>query len=459
MNTHAKILIAVVLILALLLGAAAGGYFWYRSAHIKVDGIIYEKDMANLDLRGQNISAEHFHHLQEAFPNCSISWDVPFQNTVYADDITEISVTSLTEEDVKQLQYFKNLQTVNAVNCPDFEMIMLLQKSYPQCNVDYSVEIAGETQGKDTASLSFPEGKGDFHQLMEKLQYLPKLKTVHFEEPGLMPEELNQLTEKYPHIQFSWVKTVFGQQLPSDTRELDISGMNFESVEEVEKQAGYLPGLEKLTMCDTKLPYDDIAAFREHVRGKCKVIFNVKIGQFNVRTDETWFMPTKFHKDVKDKDVQNLKYCEDMICIDLGHNVMKNLEWVKGTPHLKYLIVADGPLQDVTPLGTLKELKFLELFMTDIRDISPLVGCTALEDLNVARIPADVRPLAEMTWLKNLWISGGRVPKEDVAYLQEKLPNTHIDAALHHNCTGRGWRQSQNYIDMRNMVGMPIFAE
>ena len=459
MSTHVKILITAAVLLALLLGVTAGGYFWHRSAHVKVDGVIYDRNTEYLDLRGQDISMERYQHLREAFPDCRIAWDVPFQNAAYANDITEMTVTSISGEDIDQLQYFENLQKVDATGCRDLQMVKRLQEAYPRCDVDYTVEIDGLTLARDTESLKFSEGRGDFDQLMENLQYLPQMKTLYFDEPSLLPEQLTALMEQYPEIHMSWDKTVFGKKMPSDTKELDISGKKFTSIQEVERQAGYLTGLKKLTMCDTGLPYDEIAGFRERVRGKCKVIFNVKIGQMTVRTDETWFMPTKFHKDVKDKDAQNLKYCEDMICIDLGHNVMKNLEWVKGTPHLKYLIVADGPLQDVTPIGTLKELKFLELFMTDIRDITPLLGCTALEDLNLARIPADVKPIAKMTWLKNLWISGGRVPKEDVEYLQKHLPHTHIDAAMHHNCTGRGWRQSQNYIDMRNMVGMPIFAE
>ena len=457
MSTHIKILTVIVLLLAILLGVLSAGWLIYRKSHVKVDGIIYEKSLKQLDLRGKSVSVEEYLHLKESLPHCEIAWDVPFQNTVYSSDITEIAVTSLSQQDVERLQYLPNLQKVDATACFDYAAIQALMDAHPDWQVDYNVRIDGQVLFKDTKHIAFPEGRGNYDDLLNNLAYLPQVETITFEEPELMPEELSAIREKYPDIKISWMKTVFGEKRSDDTRELDISGTRFSSIQEVENQAAYLPGLEKLIMCDTGLKNDDIAGFRERVRGTCKVIWNVQVGRFNVRTDETWFMPTKFHMDIKDIHAQNLKYCEDMICIDLGHNMMKNLEWVKGTPHLKYLIIADCPLQDVTPLGTLKELKFLELFMTDIRDISPIVGCTALEDLNVARIPADLTPLAEMKWLKNLWASGGRVSKKDAAFLREQLPNTRIDTSYAHDCTGRGWRESQNYIDMRNILGMPLF--
>ncbi len=459
MRKNVKTLTAAAVILAIVLAGIAGGYFWCRSHYVMVDGVRYNQKASQLDLLGKEITLEHYQHIQKALPDCTILWNVPFQQRSYASNTEKISISSLTKEDVEMLRYLPNLKQVDATNCFDYQALHMLREALPECQIDYCVAFGNQIIPMDAQELTLQRGEENYEELSERLAYLPQLKQVSFVEPELTPQELDQLLTAYPDIDFKWTKTVFGQTLPNDTEELDISGMKFETVEDIENQAGYLSGLKKLIMCDTGLENDDIAAYRERARSKYKVVWNVKIGQFNVRTDETWFMPTKFHKDVKDSDMRNMKYCEDMICIDLGHNVMKNIDWVRGTPHLKYLIIADCPLRDIQALGTLKELKFLELFMTDIRDISPLLGCTALEDLNVARIPANLRPLAEMKWLKNLWMSGGRVSKEDEAYLREQLPNTRIDAALHHNCTGRGWRQLQNYIDMRNILDMPIFAE
>ena len=39
------------------------------------------------------------------------------------------------------------------------------------------------------------------------------------------------------------------------------------------------------------------------------------------------------------------------------------------------------------------------------------------------------------------------------AEFQEYLPDTHL-MFLHHSSTGNGWRQLQNYYDMRDILGM-----
>ena len=456
MSTHARILIALIVVLELLLGLVAGGYFWFRSAYIKVDGILYEKDLPSLDLRGQDVSMEHFQHLRESLPNCLIYWEIPFGDTSYPEDTTEIRVSSLTEEEVDQLQYFRNLQRVDATDCRDYEMISLIQQDYPQIHVDYVVEIDGQTLAPDTESLEFSEGRGEFGELMANLRYLPRMKTIYFDEPGIPAEGLESLMKEYPEIRMSWDKTVFGQRLPSDTRELDISGMKFKTVKEIEDQANYLTGLEKLIMCDTRLDNEQIAAFRARSRDKYQVIWNVQVGAAQLRTDQKGFIPSNFNLRVTNKDTENLKYCEGLLAVDFGHISVSELSWVSGTPHLKYLILGDGDVQneDLAPLAQLKELEYLEIFMSPVTDISPLAGLTSLRDLNLSRSYVDVGPLGKMPWLRNLWLENNKLNQAEKKYLYENLPNTNIDWTNDPTCHGKGWRRMPSYYDMRDLLGM-----
>ena len=125
---------------------------------------------------------------------------------------------------------------------------------------------------------------------------------------------------------------------------------------------------------------------------------------------------------------------------------------------MKYLIVVDGPLLYIDPIGSLKELIYLELFWNQISDFTPLLGCTALQDLNISRNHGDPLVFKDMPWLKNLWVNMNHTVKPDVrALLSESLPDTHIvfDCSWP---TGDGWRQLQNYYDMRDIVDMPYFT-
>ena len=145
-----------------------------------------------------------------------------------------------------------------------------------------------------------------------------------------------------------------------------------------------------------------------------------------------------------------------MICIDIGHHPVKDISFVRYMPHLKYLILTDTAVQDISPLENAKELIYLEFTFGIIRDYTPLLGCTALEDLNMDNLWyfADPTPLYQMTWLKTLFWEGcsGSV----ILKLQEALTETRLDfTGSTSNSVGTGWRNLQNYYDMRDILGMP----
>ena len=72
---------------------------------------------------------------------------------------------------------------------------------------------------------------------------------------------------------------------------------------------------------------------------------------------------------------------------------LTNIDFVKGMPHLQILILAhNGQLQDISPISSCKELIFLELDWSAVKDFTPLVGCTSLEDLNIGLTYPSVEP-------------------------------------------------------------------
>ena len=120
-------------------------------------------------------------------------------------------------------------------------------------------------------------------------------------------------------------------------------------------------------------------------------------------------------------------------------------------PHLKYLILADTKVTDLTPLTGLKELAFLELFMLDIKDYAPLESLTGLEDLNLYYTFGDPNVILRMTWLKNLWWNGcdGEVQLQ----LRETMPDCKFSFNSF-SSTGAGWRKLPNYYAQRDMLGL-----
>jgi len=459
-----KWIIALASVAVLAAGCILGYQLWYRNNHIFVEDTVYEKELTFLDLRGTGRSLEYYEQVRSQLPDCEIRYDLPFQGGFYADDTTELTITALTAEEVELLDYLPRLKTVNAAGCTDYEQLLALQARRTDCTVHYTVTIGGEEYPEDTAQLVFQEEQPDIQELMEQLTWLPRMESIFIEEPEAPAAELLALRQAFPQIGIQWNKTAFDVSYPSDVTEIDLSGMILESPEDVVEPLSYFPELEKVIMCKcgsdprTRFDNETMAAFREKMRPEYTVVWSMSIYGIPVRTDDTYFMPIKYGvSEVHDYQLEQLIYCEDMLCVDLGHMAVRKLDWVTGMPHLKYLIVADGPLVYIEPLSTCKELVYLELFDTHISDYTPLLGCTALEDLNVADTFGDIMVFKDMPWLKNLWINRNGVTQAEHDELQAALPNTRIESK-HGFITGNGWRQIDNYFKMRDLLGMPYNA-
>ena len=511
-------LIAVVVCLALVLGGMVFGLFWYRNNHVFVEGEAYPKKAEYLNLRDSGISIAHYEAIREALPNCRIYWDVPFQGKYYPDDTRSLAVSAITEEELPLLQYLPQLEVIDANGCQNFDHIAMLVQAYPdvrvlyhvtvdgqtldqdttevtlsslsdgeveqlehlskltavhaegctdypqllalqelrpECAITYTVPMLGQEYAQDTESLSFSNTE-DVAELITNLAYLTELKALYLEEPSAAAGDLRTLLETYPEVEISWTKTVMGKTHTNTDTDIDLSGGKVTSLEEVEAAMAYFPNAETVFLGKCDLDNEAVAQFREEKRSDYKVAWNVKVCGAWIRTDDTYFMPVKYNIKVTDDQLGNLVYCEDMLCVDLGHKTVKNLDWLSGMPHLKYLIVAHNTLRELGPIGQLKELIYLEVWDTWATDYTALYGCTALEDLNVSKayLDIDLKQFGEMPWLKNLWLNENNASKSEKAYLAEHLPDTYI-CYDGYSPTAGGWRELQNYYDMRDLLEMP----
>ncbi|MBE5810320.1 MAG: leucine-rich repeat domain-containing protein [Clostridiales bacterium] len=214
-----------------------------------------------------------------------------------------------------------------------------------------------------------------------------------------------------------------------------------------------LPNLKKVDMFSTQIYTKDIdklaAAFPDIEFG-----WTMRIGDHWVRTDATAF--STLHNNSSpahtEKQFQYLKYCKNLLALDIGHNGVKDLSFLYDLPNLKVLILACNiNLKDITPVGSLKDLEYLELFKNDINDISCLANCTNLLDLNICfnRIK-DWTPIHGLTNLERLWVYNSNnwseqypVDRKVVADLKAALPNCHIDSTSY--STLGGWREHDRY--------------
>ncbi len=391
--------------------------------------------------------------LWKQYPQVDVRYTVPIGGQEYTPDATAVTPTTLTQTDVQNLSGLPNLQKIDGTGCRDFVILRQLERDHPEWDVQYITSIAGTEFTPTTRSLELTGAA--YEELSIGLAAMPELKTLSVHAPNATGAQMLQLREEYPNVEIHWDLEVFGQTFPDDAAEVDISNQPISSIDEAKQIAALFPNLTKLIVNSVGIDNEVMAAYREEVRSDYKVVWTIYFSdKCKGRTDDTYFMPTKQGEYYfKDSYTHDLRYFEDMVCLDLGdHNNVKNIEYVAFMPHLKYLILAWTQVTDLSPISNCKELIYLEVDHCIVHDYTPLLGCTALEDINIgdAQYQVDVTPLTQMPWLKNVWAQD-RSPR-DGQILREGLPNTHVVTSK--PPAGQGWRNLQNYYDMRDYLGM-----
>lgn len=475
--------------------------------------------LRQLDLREIPIQPAEYEHLQQTFPDCRILWKVPFQNGYWDNQSTEVSISVMNAHEKAMLEYFPHLKTLDARGCPDYESLAILRAENPDWNVmytmdlgdvqlrenttectvtdnnirnliaftnylpeleavdatacrdyeaimtllenpklklEYAVEIGGIDHRQNTTQITLENA--NVQEALERLRYLPHLTDMTF--IGEIPnnEDMYLLKSQYPHITMHWEFELFGVPTSSTATELILNEIPMESTDEIENALKYFYRLERVEMCDCGISGEDMDALNQR-HPDTRFIWMVHVGVGSLRTDAVGCIPYhlnyNLHRPFYDKEAKDLKYCTDLIALDLGHMMVSDLSMLQYMPNLKYLILGDMErVEDFSYIAGLEELVFLEIFQTKFTDVSLLMNMKKLEDLNISWTNLEnPELLKEMTWLKRLWCTNIGTSKEFFQELSAALPDTLVYYTSFHPTEG-GWRNSQNYRDMRDTLNM-----
>ncbi len=93
-----------------------------------------------------------------------------------------------------------------------------------------------------------------------------------------------------------------------------------------------------------------------------------------------------------------------------------------------------------------------------MEDLTPLINCTKLQDLNIcyiyARHDKAYEALVQMPWLERLWYCGNALTPEEVEGLKAAMPNCEMFLQDRAESTGGGWRDHPHYYEMRDVFEM-----
>ena len=398
------------------------------------------------------------------FPAVAFSWHVPTADGAGDGNSTALAVKTLScDELTALLPLLPRLETVDLAAAPLEEAeIDALTAAWPELRFRYPVDVWGTAVMSDASELTLGAGAaGDAEALKKALGRLHALQRLDLRGAELSPVELKALLPLCP-ADTSYDIFLFGRTFSADSEELDLSGTPVSDTAGIEAAVSLMPKLKKVVMCDCGLSDEEMDALDRKYDG-VRFVWTVYFSLYSLRTDETVFCASNLRSrgfvapHVSSEELAPLRYCRDLIALDLGHMFFTDLDFLKDMTHLKYLILVEERFHDISVLGGLEELEYLELFNNTIDDLSPLLNCKALRHLNVGYTRGyDPAPLYEMTWLKRLWYPGNRLGKEACGTLREALPDTvcFLPSYDKDGSTGGGWRTDEAYYEMRNVFGM-----
>lgn len=270
----------------------------------------------------------------------------------------------------------------------------------------------------------------------------------------------------------------------ADATEIDLGELKLPDTDEayaaLEGFLQQLPSLTRLDMFATDIPVDRVLYLGEkypQIRFGWTILIPCKNTErkdrppHRLRTDQTAFSTqhnlscTSHGQDVW----EILKYCPDLLALDLGHNnSIDDLSFLKYCPKLRVLIISFNiwqrgekkPYVDISPIGEMKDLEYLEICKSNVADIAPLANCTKLVDLNISTsYIKDLSPLSGLKSLRRLYLygcdgTGKPIDKNKVRELQEQLPDCVINNT-HVNCGGQ-WRHHHRYDTLAHMFSYQL---
>jgi hypothetical protein len=430
-----------------------------------------EEDVLALDhlTQLQQVDATHctdyemLVQLQLRRPECQVLYKVPLGDVRCSSMDTEVSLTDASAEAILQaLPLLPRLKTVYLEGTlPSAEELLQLRSTFPSVEFRFTLTLGGHSFSSDAETLDLAGASVTLAELEQAISLLPHVSEVNLLDSTLTDSELKELAGSFPEVFFLCTMEFAGKPFRTDSTEIDITGC-ITTVEEVEALLPFFPDLTWLDMSWCSIEDEAMDALNRRYPD-IKILWSMQIGLVTLRTDAIYFFPAIINEMnlPSNEELKKLRFCTDMIAIDIGHSKATECEWVEYMPHLKFLILADTKITDISPLSSLKELIYLELFSMDLHDYSPLLECTALQDLNISSTYADPEPLTKMTWLHTLmwnFVMEDPVLAEKAVLLPEQLPDTNVIIQTWRNIGGL-WRHIPNYYVFRDIIGGDFFNQ
>lgn len=270
----------------------------------------------------------------------------------------------------------------------------------------------------------------------------------------LTVRQIQDVTARCADRTVAWQLDVDGVPVTPDMTELDLSGHDLAGLGvDLYELFGMLPNLTRADICKTGFTNADYAALQDTFPD-IRMIWEIVWHHWTFRTDVVAFSTMKTCAQtffLYDEDAQYLRYCTDLVALDLGHNRVHDWSFLQYMPNLKILIAVDNQVEDLSWIQYTPKLEYLEFFVGYVTDLSFLQYTPNLKDLNISynRV-SDATYLYNLPNLERLWMEHTRIPYSEFQKLKEAYPNAKI-VRNGEGSIDQGWRTHERYYAMRSM--------
>lgn len=413
------------------------------------------KDLKTLDLTGSTCYEAMMQYIQ-THPQVDVQYTVAL-GTVTADrnaTFLELDPGACDYETLAaNLAYLPKVTQVKLHRTTySAQELTALEGLYPEIAWDYTIILLGQELTRETTAVNLSVLTPDrVPEAAEMLSIFPALTSVElmdgYGKCSLSKEDVKLLMDALPNVRFHYSFQLFGKTVSTEDTRIEFVKQEIGNEGEAEIRAalGVLPNCEYLLLEDCGIDYEILAGIRDDFRETTKVVWRVYFGKTDRYTYLTDTDTVRCVYNVTNETCDPMKYLEEVKYMDLGHNdTLSNIDFIAYMPELEICILSGSAIESLEPFANSTKLIFLELaYCGLITDISPLAGCTSLENLNISYTKAkDMSALYELP-LKQLCAVVSKIPYSEQKELKELIP----DCSFRFNGTqpyGTGWRYKKS---------------
>ena len=406
--------------------------------------------LQSLDLHGSSCYAA-IEEYRAAHPEVKVSYSVKLGSGAESPELENTAESALLERGsavaviAANAKSFPLLREI-VIASPVFsaEELAALRAALPDAVIRFCIadglELDPDAEAVDLTMLR-PEDAETAAGFLEKM---PAVQTV-----ALTPEsgenllsfrEVRLLQDARPEALYDYRFDSFGQTVSTADEELEYlwAYIYNEGMEEIRAMMPCMTRLKSLFFQYCEIDYEVLAEFRDEYP-EVNIAWRVDFGPYSCRTDTERIFA---NGSLSGNMCYNLRYCNKVKYIDMGHNDnLTSIDFTAYMPDLEIAIFAATSIWDISPLANHEKLWYVEIFVSNVTDVSPLASCPNLEHLNISCLFGlhDISPLYGMTSLKRLWNTCTSVPWAQRQEIMERLPDCQF-CFDYVESTGNHWR-------------------